>query len=187
MEFLLKGGVVVWILIGYSVIGLSIVISGYLRFALRRQPAFNGAHAEQTAEQDPVFQRLISAQQAGMDQASVRALALRLIDAYMRPFERGLKTLNLLANTAPLLGLLGTVMGMISAFQVIESAGAGVDPQMLAGGIWVAMLTTGVGLGVALPLLLFLHSLESLVEKRHWSIYVAVSEVIHEPVEHDRV
>lgn len=188
MELLHKGGMVVWVLMAYSVIGLAIVISGYLRLVARRQPNFNHAlPQDSTCEYGRIFSRLLSAQQSGMDQASLRALALRLVDAHIRYFERGLKTLSLLANTAPLLGLLGTIIGMISAFRVIESHGAGVNPQMLAGGIWEAMLTTGVGLAVALPLLLFLHLLESLIEKRHWQIYVAVSEVIHEPIESDRV
>lgn len=188
MELLQKGGVVIWILIAYSVIGLSISISGYLRFVSRRQPDFNRALPQDPAcEYGRIFRRLISAQQSGMDQSSLRALALRLIDANVRHFETGLKTLSLLANTAPLMGLLGTIIGMISAFRVIESQGAGVDAQMLAGGIWEAMLTTGVGLAVALPLLLFLHSLESLVEKRHWQLYVAVSELIHEPIEKDSI
>jgi len=118
-----------------------------------------------------------------MDQDALRALALRLINEHIRHFESGLKTLSMLANTAPLMGLLGTIIGMISAFRVIELQGAGVDAQMLAGGIWEAMLTTAVGLAVALPLLFFLHSLESLIEKRHWQLYVAVSEVIDEPIE----
>ena len=187
MELLQKGGVSVWILAAYSVIGLAIVITGYLRFAVKRQPDFDGFVPQDPAcEYGQIFNRLISAQQGGMDQGSLRALALRLIDAHIRRFESGLKTLSLLANTAPLMGLLGTIIGMISAFRVIESQGTGVDAQMLAGGIWEAMLTTGVGLAVALPLLLFLHSLESLIEKRHWHLYVAVSEVIHEPVERDR-
>jgi len=187
MELLQKGGAVIWILMAYSVIGMAIVISGYLRFVARRQPDFNRSLPQDPAcEYGRIFSRLISAQQSGVDQASLRALALRLIDAHIRHFETGLKTLSLLANTAPLMGLLGTIIGMISAFRVIESQGAGVDAQMLAGGIWEAMLTTGVGLAVALPLLLFLHSLEALIEKRHWRLYVAVSEVIHEPVENDR-
>ncbi|MDY6815909.1 MAG: MotA/TolQ/ExbB proton channel family protein [Pseudomonadota bacterium] len=188
MEFLLKGGVVIWILTAYSVVGLSIVISGYLRLVAKPMPDFDHAPPQDPAcEYGRIFNRLISAQQAGMDQASLRALARRLVEAHIRYFEKGLKTLSLLANTAPLLGLLGTIIGMISAFRVIESQGAGVNPQMLAGGIWEAMLTTGVGLAVALPLLLFLHFLESLIEKRHWQMYVAVSEVIHEPIENDRV
>jgi biopolymer transport protein ExbB len=80
--------------------------------------------------------------------------------------EKGFRTLAFLGNTAPLLGLLGTIIGMIKAFMVIEQAGGQVDAQALAGGIWEAMLTTGVGLAVAIPILLLLHLLESTADKR---------------------
>jgi len=61
-------------------------------------------------------------------------------------------------------------MGMIKAFMVIEQAGGQVDAQALAGGIWEAMLTTGVGLAVAIPVLLLLHLLESAADKRAHSM-----------------
>ena len=59
---------------------------------------------------------------------------------------------------APLLGLFGTVLGMIEAFKAMEVAGAQVDPAVLSGGIWQALLTTAVGLGVAIPVSL-IHSM----------------------------
>ena len=65
--------------------------------------------------------------------------------------ERGLGTLETVAQLAPLLGLFGTVIGMIEAFQALQGAGSQVDPSILAGGIWVALLTTAAGLAVAMP------------------------------------
>lgn len=65
--------------------------------------------------------------------------------------ERGLGALDMVAQLAPLLGLFGTVLGMIEAFQKLQSAGSSVDPALLAGGIWVALLTTAAGLAVAMP------------------------------------
>ena len=65
--------------------------------------------------------------------------------------ETGFRLLDSVAQLAPLLGLFGTVLGMISAFQALQDAGAQVDPSILAGGIWVALLTTAVGLAVAMP------------------------------------
>ncbi|MEP3047988.1 MAG: MotA/TolQ/ExbB proton channel family protein [Roseibium sp.] len=62
-----------------------------------------------------------------------------------------LRPLDMIAQTAPLIGLLGTVLGMIEAFQAMQGAGAAVDPSVLAGGIWVALLTTAVGLSIAIP------------------------------------
>jgi biopolymer transport protein ExbB len=69
----------------------------------------------------------------------------------VRRMERFLPTLFLIGSISPLLGLLGTVAGMIKAFQAIENLGGKVDASVLAGGIWEAMLTTALGLGVAIP------------------------------------
>lgn len=75
--------------------------------------------------------------------------------------ERGFRLLDTIAQLAPLLGLFGTVLGMIQAFQSLQSAGSSVDPSLLAGGIWVALLTTAVGLAVAIPTSMVLAWLES--------------------------
>lgn len=75
--------------------------------------------------------------------------------------ERGFRLLDTIAQLAPLLGLFGTVLGMIEAFQNLQTAGAAVDPSLLAGGIWVALVTTAVGLAVAMPTSMILSWLES--------------------------
>jgi biopolymer transport protein ExbB len=67
--------------------------------------------------------------------------------------EKFLPTLQVLAAIAPLLGLLGTVTGMINTFQVITVYGAG-DPRMMSGGISEALITTELGLAVAIPIIL---------------------------------
>ncbi len=64
--------------------------------------------------------------------------------------ERGLPVLATVANVAPMLGFLGTVIGMILAFEAIEIAGQ-VDPTLVAGGIKVALITTATGLAIAIP------------------------------------
>lgn len=71
----------------------------------------------------------------------------------VRELERYLPALATVANIAPLLGLLGTVTGMIKAFMVIQELGGKVNGAVLAGGIWEALLTTALGLAVALPTL----------------------------------
>jgi biopolymer transport protein ExbB len=63
----------------------------------------------------------------------------------------GLRALDLIATIAPLVGLLGTVLGMIEAFQALQDSGARADPSALAGGIWEALLTTAAGMAVAIP------------------------------------
>lgn len=75
--------------------------------------------------------------------------------------ERGFRFLDTVAQIAPLLGLFGTVLGMIEAFQSLQGAGSSVDPSLLAGGIWVALLTTAVGLAVAMPTSMILAWFES--------------------------
>lgn len=75
--------------------------------------------------------------------------------------ERGFRLLDTVAQIAPLLGLFGTVLGMIDAFQSLQTAGSSVDPSILAGGIWVALVTTAVGLAVAMPTSMILSWLES--------------------------
>ena len=82
-------------------------------------------------------------------------------EARFARLERGFRLLDSVAQLAPLLGLFGTVLGMISAFQALQAAGSQVDPSILAGGIWVALLTTAVGLAVAMPTALVLSWFEA--------------------------
>lgn len=83
----------------------------------------------------------------------------------LRNLDFLLKPLEVISNVAPLLGLLGTVMGMINAFSKLEDAGSRVDPAILAGGIWEALLTTAFGLIVAIPSLASFYWLDGQVEK----------------------
>jgi biopolymer transport protein ExbB len=78
--------------------------------------------------------------------------------------ERFLSTIGILAAIAPLLGLLGTVTGMIITFEMIASFGAG-DPRMMAGGISQALITTAAGLIVAIPVLLAHGFLSSMADR----------------------
>ena len=88
----------------------------------------------------------------------------RVGSAEIRNLESYLRGLEVIANLSPLLGLLGTVLGMIKAFVRLESAGTKVDPAILAGGIWEALLTTAFGLSVAIPALAAFYILEGQVE-----------------------
>jgi biopolymer transport protein ExbB len=96
--------------------------------------------------------------QAGLAACTARRRDLEdaLQEAILREtpaLERFLATLGMLAAIAPLLGLLGTVTGMIDTFQVITRHGTG-DPRMMSGGISVALVTTMLGLTVAIPIML---------------------------------
>ncbi len=104
-------------------------------------------------------------------EADPEMLEIKLDEAILREapqLERGLTTIKILAAVAPLLGLLGTVVGMIETFQSITLFGTG-DPQLMAGGISQALVTTALGLCVAIPLLL-LHSVASARSRRLVSI-----------------
>lgn len=82
----------------------------------------------------------------------------------LRVFESHLRGLEMVANIAPLLGLLGTVIGMVKAFAGIHEIGSRVDPSVLAGGIWEALLTTVAGLAVAIPALAAHYIIDGRVE-----------------------
>ena len=97
----------------------------------------------------------------------VETVALKLDDAILKEvpkLESGLNLVKVLAAVAPLMGLLGTVIGMINTFQAITLFGTG-DPQIMAGGISEALVTTVLGLIAAIPLLL-LHAFASGASKR---------------------
>ena len=76
-----------------------------------------------------------------------------------------MRGLEMVSNVAPLLGLLGTVIGMVTAFSRLEGAGSRVDPSLLAGGIWEALLTTVGGLVVAIPAVVAYYIFDGLIER----------------------
>lgn len=78
---------------------------------------------------------------------------------------KNLRALEVIAAVAPLLGLLGTVVGMIEAFGQVAQHKDQIDPSMLAGGIWEALLTTAAGLAVAIPVMVMLHFFDRRMER----------------------
>ena len=190
-EILDKGGPVVWILVGYSVLALIIIIERYLNFILtgssapRVNDALNGGPRSEELEEklssirgpeSAVALAMIKARRQGVE--DIGRVASRVGSDELWKMERGLRTLAFLGNTAPLLGLFGTITGMIKAFMVIEQAGGKVDAQALAGGIWEAMVTTGVGLAVSIPTLFFLHFLEGMADRRARSMKRVASLIL---------
>ncbi len=187
-ELFEKGGPVVWILAAYSLVALTIVLERLLHYALiGRVPAeletqvrhalYTGALGELlTRHRGPevtIMRAVLEASTEGVRELG--RVASRVGSAELQRMERGFRTLAILGNTAPLLGLFGTITGMIKAFMVIEAAGGRVDAQALAGGIWEAMVTTGVGLAVSIPILLLLHLLEGMADRRAQSMKACAS------------
>ena len=105
----------------------------------------------------------------------------RIGGAIVQDMRRYLRVLETLVQVAPLLGLFGTVVGMIEAFQALQSAGSNVDPSALAGGIWVALMTTAAGLGVAMPVSLAVTWLESRLEAERVAIETLTSTLLMQP------
>lgn len=184
-EILARGGIVVWILGGYSLVAITLIIERLIFFALQPGPERNFETGLQTSlegsmgqplPEDHILRRHRECAETRMmtalhntgatDSNTLTQTASRMGNKERQLNERGFRTLHILGNTAPLLGLFGTVLGMIKAFMVIEQAGGRVDAQALAGGIWEAMITTGVGLAVSLSILLLLHLLEGIADRR---------------------
>ncbi|MEM9634347.1 MAG: MotA/TolQ/ExbB proton channel family protein [Pseudomonadota bacterium] len=88
-----------------------------------------------------------------------------------------LKALDLVTQIAPLLGLFGTVLGMIETFQALQESGATANPSTLAGGIWVALLTTASGLAVAIPVSVAVTWFETRLEKERAALEVLLTGV----------
>lgn len=78
--------------------------------------------------------------------------------------RKNLRGLEVIATISPLMGLLGTVMGMVKAFNKVAQYKGQVDPSLLAGGIWEALLTTAAGLAIAIPIVIMLNYFERKVE-----------------------
>lgn len=100
-----------------------------------------------------------------MSPKSREAEILRVGSGDLRYLEAHLRGLEMTASVAPLMGLLGTVIGMISSFSKLSLAGTRVDPTLLAGGIWEALLTTAGGLAVAIPALAAHFILDGVIER----------------------
>jgi biopolymer transport protein ExbB len=108
--------------------------------AKRRSLRARLAHAAMLAASDP-----------GLTNEAAQSETLRVARNLLERARSGLRALELFATIGPLLGLFGTVTGMISAFQALQEAGTRADPATLAGGIWEALLTTAAGMAVAIP------------------------------------
>ncbi|MFM2642749.1 MotA/TolQ/ExbB proton channel family protein [Vibrio chagasii] len=148
------GGVVGKVILGLLAIGLIIALVRGVSIAIARQKIRAQLKNPEQAGDNPLG-RVLAVYNKEQNQ-TVEALELRLLEAVVDEqthLEKGLSMLKLLAALAPMLGLLGTVTGMIETFQVITQFGNG-DPKVMAGGISMALVTTVLGLVAAMPLLL---------------------------------
>ncbi|SPD75493.1 MotA/TolQ/ExbB proton channel [uncultured Desulfobacterium sp.] len=168
LEFLVKGGICMWPILLCSVVGLAIFLERFIRFGrmLKRGKNLeirvteklkinNDEEALQIASRSnsPVGRVLVKALEVkDQDRDTIETVIVHATEEEVQDLSRYLQALATIGNVAPMLGLLGTVLGMIKAFMVIQEMGGKVNAAVLAGGIWEAMLTTAFGLAVALPI-----------------------------------
>lgn len=156
MEWISKGGFFIWPILVLSVLSLWFLVDRAIYFWVRI-PRINAGLMlicrgrdngdKQPGHLAPLLQRALASGHGDTDLLEL-AVEQDMIDA-----ERRLTGLSVIAQAAPLLGLLGTVTGMIDVFQQIQDLSGQVNPSVLAGGIWEALITTAAGLTVAIPAL----------------------------------
>ena len=181
--FLHKGGPALWVIAFLSVLTLALILWKLWRLARQGAWARGRAHTavalwceggqaaalEALAPGRDLRARLAASAMGAlrnprMGREAAREETARVAKAELAGLRRGLRALELIATIAPLIGLLGTVLGMIEAFQALQESGAQANPAVLAGGIWEALLTTAAGMAVAIPAAAALTWFESVAE-----------------------
>jgi len=154
MERIQQGGLVGYVIIALLFLGIGLVIERIV--TLRKEG--EKIHAQMSSDvisEDNALGKIMACYNENKS-ADLEALELKMEEAIIKstpPLEKGIGTIKILGAVAPLLGLLGTVTGMIATFQSITLFGTG-DPKLMAGGISQALITTVLGLVCAIPLLL---------------------------------
>ena len=155
-----QGGIVGYCIIALGIIGLIIAILRFLALSNASRKV-TAQLKRDTASTDNPLGRVLAAYESNRG-ADTETVELKLSEAALKEMPdltKGLLFIKVVSAVAPLMGLLGTVTGMIKTFQVITLYGAG-DPKMMAGGISQALMTTVLGLVVAIPMVL-LHTVVS--------------------------
>ena len=167
-----QGGTVGYVIAGVLIIGLLLVIERFFYLTNTQRKVKNQMGSSTYSEDNPLG--LVFKAYDNNKNEDLETLELKLDEAIMKgtsKVEKNLTTIKLLASVAPLLGLLGTVVGMIGTFQSMMLFGTG-DPKIMAGGISQALVTTVLGLVAAIPLVL----LHSLVASKSKSLLAVVEE-----------
>lgn len=175
--FLDSGGPALWAIAALSVVTLAIIL--WKLWRLLRLGVWSTRTAERFLQQafaagpaDPAVQRdiytcfvadVLAARR--LSEPNAREETGRLAQRILGELRSGLRPLELIVTIAPLIGLLGTVLGMIDAFRTLQESGGQGDPSLLAGGIWEALLTTAAGMAVAIPAAVALTWFESIADR----------------------
>jgi len=180
LEFILKGGMMMYPIILCSIAAIAIILNrAYHFFRIRIDVSQFLSQIEQALQSNKIDIALKHAKntrgplstivEAGIsnsqkDIAKWEKAISRVGTKELLKLEKNLRSLGIIAHISPLLGLLGTVTGMIKAFMKIQELGGKVDASVLAGGIWEALLTTAAGLFVAIPTMVAYHYFEGKVD-----------------------
>ena len=160
------------VIIGAAIIGIILGIYKWVTLTMTAGAVRSQVRRKKASKSNPLGRVMLAYENTTSN--DVETVSLKLDDAILKEvpkLESGLNFIKVLAAVAPLLGLLGTVIGMINTFQAITLFGTG-DPQIMASGISEALVTTVLGLVAAIPLLL-LHSFAAGAAKR-------VSQILEE-------
>lgn len=191
-----RGGPVIWLIGGLSVLTVAIILWKFWRLAI--SGAWRRARAEEAVRlwlagkpdaaasirrvRGPCAQTVWAAMAAieanSYDVNLARDEATRVAKRFLADASKGLRALELIGSIAPLLGLFGTVLGMIAAFQALQATGARADPAALAGGIWEALLTTAAGMAVAIPAVAALTWFEGIIARLRHDMEDMVSRIL---------
>ncbi|MEX0923647.1 MAG: MotA/TolQ/ExbB proton channel family protein [Rhodovibrionaceae bacterium] len=188
------GGPVMAVLAGLSLIAVTLILAKLYQFLRlrailpadptpaislylggRREEALNTLAGSRSALA-PVLRAAMGGN-GQIEEAARREETERVALAGLEELRAYLRGLELIATLAPLLGLLGTVLGMIEAFQELQGGGSRANPALLAGGIWEALLTTAAGLTLAIPASAAFLWFERLVERSRHAMEDAATRV----------
>lgn len=158
LMFLENGGPSIWAITALSVVLLTVILWKLWRFTM-------SGIWKSTNRNRQYFEKDILIAIETLSDTDAREETARIAKSRLADASSGFRLIELIATIAPLLGLLGTVLGMISAFQALQESGSRADPSILAGGIWEALLTTAAGMAVAIPASASLTWFESVVDR----------------------
>ncbi len=195
-DLLVLGGPVVGVLILSSIVALAIVLTKTWHFWRIRIGDYQTArralrlYRKDKARYVPDFEMVSPSpvtdvflyamrgrQRSDLSDTIIREEVVRYAQEILEQLKSYLKPLEVIATLAPLLGLLGTVLGMIEAFQQLENSGSQIDPSVLSGGIWEALMTTAIGLAVAIPAVTALNWLDSKIERTGHEMNDVITQV----------
>ena len=177
-----KGGFFIWPLLAVAVWALYLIFERAYFYAFILYPRRRHLKLIKNGEllpDEPGRSRLLKALiEARSEKRLATDLAVQFAERDLQDAEYGLPSLSIIAQAAPLLGLLGTVTGLIRVFIRIEALSSLVSPSDLAGGIWEALLTTAVGLVIAIPALIAFGYFRSSLQRYEHELHLLLTRVI---------